>query len=233
MSRRAQTAQPSAVVQRPAQPSRTKTAPAAMGPSAYFRVMMFAEERDKEQEAKEFMRKVQKRANHSRRARLTERSNASTHRSHGPDRPDTGSSTYSIRSALSTASSFLPNRLRAVDASEAATARCQTILQRLVPGTLADAFRENAPDATRATKQQFQQVLQSLLSYPGDQDFDILWKRFDPGHLGSADFEEFAAQMEHNGSISRPCTGMSSGSRSLTKRLASRVSTARSSSYKY
>ena len=61
MSRRAQTAQPSEVVQRPAQPSRTKTAPAAMGPSAYFRVMMFAEERDKEQEAKEFMRKVHKR----------------------------------------------------------------------------------------------------------------------------------------------------------------------------
>lgn len=61
MSRRAQTAQPSEVVQRPAQPSRTKTAPAAMGPSAYFRVMMFAEERDKEQEAKEFMRKVHQR----------------------------------------------------------------------------------------------------------------------------------------------------------------------------
>jgi len=228
MSRRAKTAQaPSYVVQRSVQPSRTKTAPAALGPSAYFHVMMFAEEREREQTAKDFMRKVQKRANHTRRARLTARSGR------GGDTLDAQRSALSTansfldaqRSALSTANSFLPGRL---DPSEEAETRCRCILQRLMPGSLADAFRAQVPEGTRASKAQSQQVLGSLLSYPGDADFEVVWRRFDPAALGSIDFEEFAAQMDWNGAQSRPGTGRTVASRALSRRLSSRVSTARS-----
>lgn len=231
MSRRAKTAQaPSHVVQRSVQPSRTKTAPAAFGPSAYFHVMMFAEEREREQKAKDFMQKVQKRANHTRRARLTARSGRG-----GETQRSTLSTANSFldaqRSALSTANSFLPDRLRSgspMDPSEEAETRCRCILQRLVPGSLVDAFRAQVPDGTRASKAQSQQVLGSLLSYPGDADFDVIWRRFDPAAVGSIDFEEFAAQMEWNGAQSRPGTGRTVASRALSRCLSSRLSSARS-----
>lgn len=53
------------------------------------------------------------------------------------------------------------------------------------------AFAQVSPESTKASKAQFEAALGQLMLWPGDADFNAIWRKHDPRGTGLVDYEAF------------------------------------------